>query len=211
MMTFKKSILKDTVDRDPYEISEVSKMSITIDEESFSQTIKNLNVVTKVVSYTMARAIGYICVHLLANAQPRVPMDTGELRRSGRVDLLLGWSKGTGYAVTIAKGLPFTIESNINNITRKIIEKGKRAVTNKIKGSGEYYAKWPGTGPKYLELPFLQYRKEYINILRQAATNDCLTNLRKITRVIRKKNIEIFKLEENRIDTLGYYTSVYNL
>jgi hypothetical protein len=248
MMKFKIPSLVDKDIRDPWGEAEGSGIGLNIieDSESFKQTLRNLEIVPKVISYTMARAVGYVGVHLLTNAQPRVPYATGELRRSGRVDMLLGWSKGTGYALTLAKGLETgEVESSLSKITRKRIERGKRAVTNieayvhyhregELNGkpidvalwthevihpheershgvTGEYYATYPRTGPKYLELPFLQYKNEYIKILRNAAENDSLKNLKKITKVIRKKGSEVIKLVENRIDTLGYYASIYDL
>jgi len=226
------------------EESGVSNISVNVFEEDFKQVIKNLNTVGKVISYTMARAVGYIAVDLLAKAQPRVPVDTGELRKSGRANILLGWSPTTGYALEIGRGSQSgrslgPIERNLRKITRKRIERGKRAITNidarvsysregELNGDpidvalwtheylrpheergnrvpGQYYAKVAGTGPKYLELAWLENLNDYKRILKQAAQNDCLVNLRKITRIIRKKDREIVQLHANKIDSLGYY------
>ena len=223
----------------------VSNISVRVFDEDVVQTNKNLGAVAKCISYTMARAVGYIAVDLLAKAQPRVPVDTGDLRKSGRASIFLGWGGRTGYALDIGRGNQGgrglgPIERNLNKITRKRIERGRRAITsaNAIVGysregelhgepidvalwaheylrphserseegtPGQYYARVSGTGPKYLELPWLENLKTYTSILKQAARSDCLVNLRKITTRIRKKDREIVILHANKLDSLGYY------
>ena len=59
---------------------------------------KNIKVAHRAIAYTVARVMAFIAVDLLAQALPRTPWDTGELRRSGTATITTqGYSViGTG-------------------------------------------------------------------------------------------------------------------
>ena len=72
-----------------------------------------------------------------------------------------------------------------------------------------YYARTPGTGPKYLEIPWLQNVDDYVTILRDAVYKDSIRNIGKISSTIKAKQgkyaVNNVKLHRNRISTLGYF------
>ncbi len=135
---------------------------------------KNLPRLADIIKVHVAKTVGEIVLDLMSKVQPRIPVDTGELRESGRGRLLLGpkW-------VNIAKG---TNEGTIIDLTGKInaglLKGSTRMVFNvgytRTNERGEnvalmmhediyHYdaralgfspaAKTVGTGPKYLETP----------------------------------------------------------
>ena len=136
---------------------------------------KNLPRLADIIKVHVAKTVGEIVLDLMSKVQPRIPVDTGELRESGRGRLLLGpkW-------VNIAKG---TNEGTIIDLTGKInaglLKGSTRMVFNvgytRSNTLGENVAlmmheniatheawilgvhpraRTEGTGPKYLEGPW---------------------------------------------------------
>ena len=116
---------------------------------------------------------------------------TGELRESGEAVLYLG-----GIQKVVAKGnIDGTITANMTGITKSGLKKKVSWVSGEVfymriedgldialwthedllpydqrdaKGVYEAAARSPGTGPKYLEIAFLQNKKEIINAIKSA-------------------------------------------
>ena len=84
----------------------------SIDRDVDALVKRNLPKVGSIIRVHMAKTIGQIVLDLMSKVQPRTPIDTGELRESGRGRLLLGtkW-------INIAKGTP---EGIIVDLTGKI-------------------------------------------------------------------------------------------
>lgn len=228
------------------------QMGISIDmlEDEFILLNNNLTAASKVVRWSVARAIAYCAIDLLARAQPRVPWDTGQLRESGRVS----FGFGTFAAMDIARGnADGTIDADIRRINAaRITNRVKQfrvhigyyregelygspldvAVwTHEVlqahedrpkpyKFTGTYYARKPHTGPKYLELPWIEKIDEYMEIIERAATTDSLKHIHEISESVpykgrlRVKNftVDLVKLVESKIASIGYYDlSVYGV
>jgi len=224
---------------------EAISLSFRVLDNEFALLESNLKVAAETITYTVARAIAYCAVDLLAKAQPRVPLDPGKdggrLRKSGTASFMFGWGGASGYAVDIAKGnIDGSIEVNMNKITGRLAggkqvkrldaiihyfrenEQGEdialwtheslmpyEARSAKKPNDDLYYARTAGTGPKYLEIPWLQNVDDYTMILRDAVYKKSIQNISKISSTIKAKQgkygVNLVKLHRNRISTLGYF------
>jgi hypothetical protein len=168
-----------------------------------NQVMENLEIVEEFISYQVAKALTDVLITILAYAQPRVPVDTGELRESGTATLALdtnmkvvarGKADGsvsansTGITPTAFKRKKVSVVLGFIEYSR-ISERGMLDIAlwthenlnpyegrpsaggkgkNTIAGWKQYYARTPGTGPKYLELAWLQHKRELINYIKMA-------------------------------------------
>ena len=173
---------------------------------------------TSITAFT-ARAIATVGVDLLAKAQPRVPIDTGQLRESGRVILEYGRSH-----INIAKGIA---DGSIKVDNTRINSKRMQGVTEilvnvsyaRINSEAQDIAVWAheelapfdapvyvhprarteGTGPKYLELPWLINYNKYENFIRNELTGAGLERNFNALLVKRTKKVGAFTLDYNDI------------
>ena len=179
------------------------KMSAQI--EGFKETLKLLNdVLPKLLSYKIANAFSLIGADLLAHAQPRVPYETGQLRESGRAVLRAGTSAGKVVASgnkdgTIVANLGLFKNADLKKARSFRVDIGYRRTNDKgedialwthedllphderpseaqKRGSGRSWARQTGTGPKYLELAFMERSHIYLNFLQTILSNSALTN-----------------------------------
>lgn len=136
------------------------------------------------VNLHTARTVTTIVADLLSTAQPRVPVDTGKLRRSGTAYLQFGNS-----IRTVAKGQKDgTVDVSPGRVTHWDIKNaryiagnvdyerqsddGKKDVAiftheylNPYESKERPRAKTPGTGPKYLESAWNERKGDYIDYL----------------------------------------------
>jgi len=149
-----------------------------------NETAKVLTKLGKAVTIYSARALALVAVDLLSKAQPRVPYDIGLLRSSGQATLKIG--RGTEI-IGVGKD-DGTVVSWMGKINKaKLV--GVRTIRadvsyHRIGDKGEDVAVWthesiypyearpkkpaarkPGTGPKYLEIPWLENMGNYIDFL----------------------------------------------
>lgn len=188
---------------------------------------KNIKVARRAIAYTVARVMAYIAVDLLAQALPRTPYDTGELRRSGTATLSYqGYEtigKGTkrglvnyNYGAIDPKkaGRASRIYSNV--FFTKINEKGQDIAywtheilfPYEVRGSQRPAARQEGTGPKYLELPFRESMPRYRRLLNYAYTKktiDVITGIGQAVQQGKKGQATRIKLIESKIRRLGYW------
>jgi len=161
----------------------------------------------KVIPWIAARALANVAINLLAAAQPRVPFDTGLLRVSGTATLKIGRSI---QVVGVGKD-DGTVISHIGSITKARLA-GARTLRaevsyKRIGDKGEDVALWtheqiypfemrpkkpaarqPGTGPKYLEIPWLENYSSYIEYLKSDLSGIGFeTTIAKITKVTQKR------------------------
>lgn len=208
------------------------------------ETISATKRLGQLINISSAKAVGAVMIDLLARAQPRVPVDTGQLRKSGRAALnyvgrsyiYIGWGEHHGGI----KGDLGRIESSqFKNATA--IEGdvhygrlGKDEQGNTIDvaqltheylhpyGSPDRFtARTPGTGPKYLELPWLEMKNTYIAWLIDAIAGEGFEyNLSRLAERKRKSYrvqgsgtfyLDYFHVNLERIDQLGYFESAFNL
>lgn len=213
-------------------------LSVKVDKQDLSLLEKNRKVLRSLFAVKVARALQAIGADLLAHAQPRVPYDTGELRKSGRVDLIAGSRKW----VTARGNVDGTINANVTTYKaselvgvkrlKAIIsytrfnERGEniglwcheilRPQTERVskeKGSGISYAKQEGTGPKYLELPFYERKGKYKAFAENILSPPQLAkDIALITKVMPSKSgkytVKRVKLVQNQIDRIGYFGSI---
>lgn len=203
------------------------------DDREITGVIRNLSKLRGFVAYKVSRLVALCAVDLLANSQPRVPVDTGELRESGRAHVELG---GRGF-VTVGKGQKDgTIEADLSGITVNRI-KGAVWISANVQYTrwnefGEDIALWCHetllpydssghprartwfTGPKYLELPFREKVNQYKKFIEGNLSDKVLA--KDITRISRKRSkrnlgkfaVDQVELMENRMSRFGYEANI---
>lgn len=164
-----------------------SGVVVKIPEIEIKQIIDNLAEVGKAITLQMARAVASVGIDILSLAQPRVPVDTGKLRESGKVSLMIGagfkdiaWGKKDGTIMANVRGLNYYKPVKRLGITvqyhRESDDKKMDVALwcheflyphdqRKEKEEGKKYARKEGTGPKYLELIFATKRDSYIKFI----------------------------------------------
>lgn len=157
----------------------VSFTTIGIDE-----TKMELDKLGDFISSNTARVVANIIGDLLARSVPRTPVDTGELRESGRAFLQFGHTfidvakgKKDGSVTLNTARLPKSglknarfIRGNVS-FTRESNGKDIAVFTHEYLnpyGSGTSpKARTPGTGPKYLENPWNENKESYLEYARR--------------------------------------------
>lgn len=212
-------------------VSSKSKYNTDTTVTGLDQLIENLNSVGELISLKAARAIGLIAIDLLSNTQPRVPIDTGELRESGVAVLKLGRARkliiGTGNADgTVSADLGGikkaklahvrTIRSEVSYSKMKddfdvaVYAHEQLAPYNGEHGTKDRpIAQTPGTGPKYLDIPWRQKKSTYIKFLKDAVSgNELNHDIQQITKIkqrrVGKFTVDIVELSKSKINSLGY-------
>lgn len=213
-------------------------LSVKVDKQDLTLLEQNMKVLRSLFAIKVARALQAIGADLLTHAQPRVPVDKGQLRESGRVDLIVGsrrWKTAKGNK-------DGTINANITSYKASELAGAKRLKAvisytrfnergediglwchevlrpqeervSKEKGSGISYAKTEGTGPKYLELPFYERKQKYIAFAENMLSpSELAKDIVLITKVMSSKSgkytVNRIKLVKNQIDRLGYFGGI---
>ena len=185
--------------------------------------LRNLNALENIIKIRIAKTMSGVVVDLLSKALPRTPIDTGELRESATGKLLLG-----SKTLIIAKG---NANGSVTDLTQKIRASVLRGATKleydvsftRTNEKGDNIALWtheylssyearamgihpaartPGTGPKYLEAPWLENRAMYENkILESVSTN-------RIARIVqgrtRRKKTGKGKYAVEQVEIIGW-------
>lgn len=161
-------------------------MPVTIDINEVKSVSKNLDALGQIIAVKSARIAAVIAIDLLTNAQPRVPYDTGELRRSGKAVLTFG---SRGYLNVASGNEDGTVTADLGKISAERI-KGSKSIRayvqySKFNADGEDvtsiihynlfpygspshpHALFPGTGPLFLENPWLERQSYYLNIIKE--------------------------------------------
>lgn len=197
----------------------------------FNLVKKNVKVAHELMAYRAMEVAAYMGIDLLAHSLPRVPWDTGELRKSGRVHLQVG-----GKFLTIARGRKsgratvYKSRITISKIGKAALRARKGTVFvhyHKIK-NGKDIGVWthenlnpqesrpnppaavkPGTGPKYLEMSLNQRKSMWGQLFKVVTKRGVSADLAKIAQVVRKKKsryeVDLVKLVHNKIRSKGYF------
>lgn len=167
-----------------------------VSKDDVKLIIENTDTVLDLIVFRIAEALGSIGIDGLASTLPRVPWDTGELRKSGTVRLTVGRSskivaKGTkGGTVTVLGWLEelwaiSTMKRRIRERPRmecdisfyKVVDGRDIAIwTHEILNPQDTRpnppaAVKPGTGPKYLEITVNERQTMWIAAIRRAKNN----------------------------------------
>lgn len=210
-----------------YETAEVQGIS----SKDFTSLSNSLKTLSGVITYKAARLVSNIIIDLLSNSMPRVPVDTGELRRSGRGNIDLRGKYGKGYKTIVTGNKDGSVSVNISGVTKKWAKGATRvdALIQYIRTneSGQDVAVWchenlepfsstshprarqTGTGPKYLEIPWLESKELYVKYLMGELSSDVLAkDIKKASKIVRGKKgrytVDVTELVLDRIGTLGY-------
>lgn len=177
---------------------EFFKGQIGISARDMADVISNLNITEEYLNFSAVKVMANIAIDLLSHSMPRVPYDTGELRESGTAVLLFGKpTKGRGgaYAKVVGRGTAGgNVNADISALKGK--HKGRGYVSanvtfTRFNERGEDIALWahydllpyearpakpaarkPGTGPLYLEGPYLERKNQYIGWIKDAFSYD---------------------------------------
>jgi hypothetical protein len=191
----------------------IGKGGVSLTTLGIKETLEVLGRFKQFISINTARAVSGVLTHLLANAQPRVPVDTGELRESGRATLNLGY-----HTITVGKGKKDgTAQFFLGNVRSSLVGKATEISGDvtyfRLNEEGKDIALWthedlfpygsgkhprartPGTGPKYLENTWLQYEKHYIDFLKDSLSGQKFENeLSKVSR-LKQKRVGLYTLD----------------
>lgn len=208
---------------------EVFGISLTRDIVGVGETIQVLEKLGHAINMLSARAVSVVIADLLAKAQPRVPVDTGKLRESGRgyLNFVGGaykdivWGNKDGTVRTDLSRLNKTGLRNIRGIIgnvsySRIGDDGETDVAiytheelNPYGGESPR-ARTPGTGPKYLEIPFIENKDKYISFIKSSLSgakfeNELSKILIKRTKRIRGYTLDYVDITLDRIAFTGYF------
>jgi len=213
--------------------SKAGKVHI-VDKKELSILKKNGSMVLGFIAIRAAEAISASLIDGLAETQPRVPWDTGQLRKSGRVSLSIGMSGKTmakgnkGGTVRLMRGgdpLNFwSANTMLRNIKMKPRIQG--SITYTRTKDGRDIALWthedlnphdtrpnppaarkPGTGPKYLEMVVNERQQKWISLIFNSARNVPF-EIKHISDIKRGKgsySVDRVRLILNRIKRKGYF------
>jgi len=197
--------------------------------EGFDVLLKNLNKIPNILSMRVARTLGAIVVDLLTHSQPRTPVETGELResgtaivRTGRRKHIVGKGSKDGHVGAQLTSIDKASLSGAKSITADVSysrfnEKGQDVAMMmheliapfEDRESKSPAAKTPGTGPKYLEIPWLERRPMYEAILLHGMLHlfeediKMATNIRKRTH--ERYMVDVVEITQRRISNIGYF------
>lgn len=170
--------------------------TLVVAKDDVKLILENSDTVLDLIVFRIAEALGSIGVDGLASTLPRVPWDTGELRKSGTVILTVGRSskivaKGTKSGKVRIAGWLEELWA-ISTMKRRIKERPRMECDirfNKVV-NGKDIAVWtheilnpqdtrpnppaavkPGTGPKYLEITVNERRTMWVAAIRRAKNN----------------------------------------
>jgi len=215
----------------PHKETDIFGVSWRRDLLGSEEMIKVLKDLGTFVTMNTARAIGAVMTDLLANAQPRVPVDTGELRRSGRATL--NFIRGAKKYKDIAWG---RADGTIK-VDSSVVNRGFLKNVTRIEGTVHYsrfnekeqdIAQWAhedllpyeseehprarteGTGPKYLEIPWLEKENDYLAYLKEELAgvgfeSILSQSLLRTKKTIGEYTINYTKIVFSKIEHSGYY------
>jgi hypothetical protein len=194
--------------------------------------LANLRAMKDLVTVKLTNVVAGIVTDLLAYSQPRVPVDTGELRESGTASIKAGRHRAMVVATGNADG---TVTSQLSSITKQSISNtrmlsGEVNYTKMREGfdvavfthenlspyTGEHgtidnpIAQTPGTGPKYLAMSWLERQSYYVQLIQEAMSNKSLSeDVALISRIKKRRTgkytVDEVELVQSRIDSKGYY------
>lgn len=213
-------------------------MKASVHVDGFKETLKLLNkVLPSLLSYKIANAFSLIGADLLAHAQPRVPYDTGELRESGRATLRAGTGAGRIVAYgnadgtvkaniglfkssTLGKARTFRMDVGYKRTGKHgddvavwshetLLPHDERPPEDKKVRGGPKYAKQLGTGPKYLEMAFIERSSRYIGFLRSVINSEQIgKDIEHGSKVTKRKKgnyaVDVIDPVLTRIQLIGY-------
>jgi hypothetical protein len=195
------------------------------------QTMKNLTSLKKVIPYGFMKLVAAMGVDLLSYSQPRVPYDTGELRESGTVTLLVG-----GKKLFIGRGLKDgTVRANFSMLSKSSGLVGpsttKADVVVSYQRIGEDNldvalwtheellpyesrplrpaARQPYTGPKYLALAWAMREPVYKNAFAGSVEESLYYEIKKMFKLAGRRAFD-FRVDEvafveRTIDLTNYW------
>ena len=219
-------------------VSRTNPFKATVHIDGFKETLKLLNsVLPKLLSYKIANAFTLIGADLLAHAQPRVPYETGQLRESGRATLRAGTggqrivakgkadgtvdaNLGLFKSASLGKVRSFRMEVSYQRTGKSgedialwthesLYPWDERPSGGRPKGGGPKFAKQVGTGPKYLEMAFIERSSRYLGYLKSVINSAAIANeIEKGSKVtVRKKGrygVNVVDPVLDRIQLIGY-------
>ncbi len=190
-----------------------------ISASDFTKNFKNLGTAIK---WMYAKTLAGVLIDILANSQPRVPYDTGKLRRSGMA-VIYGGKSGRGKQMIVGGGKEDgTVVSQLHTLRydQVRIMKFMRGVVGyyrmadrdpnfdvalftheilypyEMRFSGHKpAARKPNTGPKYLELAFKENKDLYIEAFRSVLRSKWFERNIKVLQVIKKKPTGLFSVD----------------
>jgi len=188
----------------------------------FDETIKALRNTRTAITLTLARTIAAIGVDILVNSLPITPIETGELRESGRATVKIGrinYTVGMGSAEgTVRANLAAFMAKDLKgtktlylDVSYKKIEDGldialwlHEDLLHYDKRPAHPAARTPGTGPKYLSNPWeekkLLYSAWIANTLSPSVISQNIALAKRVTkRKVGKYEVDITNIDPDKV------------
>jgi len=204
----------------------------SVDVTGLDDVLSNIKAFGDLVTVKVAQSVAAIVTDLLANAQPRVPVDTGELRESGTASIQAGRHRTMIIATGNADG---GVDSQISGINKASISHSRQITGEvsyaKMVGSFDVAiythedlspytgepgtrdnprARTPGTGPKYLDIAWRERQNYYTQLLDEALSNKVLSeDVALVSRIKKRKTgkhtVDETEIVQSKIDKSGYF------
>ena len=194
-------------------------MSLQTHVIGVEEVILNLGKLSLAIKYKAAMLLSAIGIDLLSRALPLTPVDTGKLREEGEVVLQFGGTykvvaTGSKEGNVISKDAEVPISrlhaaSKMNMIVQfyRTNEFGEDIALwahedlNYSTSQQRPHALTPGTGPKYLETPWINNKGDYVGMLYELANlRDSIKRATKITKYGKSKTaVAVITLDTNKL------------
>lgn len=232
-LTFKKFLVSRLEKHEPRKSASGSTymdFKWVADEQDLVHVARNFKNSTTAMTFMVSQALAFIANDLLAHSLPRTPVDTGKLRKSGRA--VLSYSN-FGYTVVGRGTATGEARTNYSGLSKRKAEKAQRMFSlvrfMRHNEEGKDIALWaheelfnyanrfqgytpaartPGTGPKYLEIPYIQNMSRYARILKEAYQKKSIEEIKRITQKVstnRESKLNRMKVVLSRINKQGYW------
>lgn len=212
--------------------------TIGISLKDLGQLEANIEGLGRVIRKKVAEILAQIAIDVLARAVPRTPVDTGLLRESGRAYLEYGHSgspigrvkyKDVGWGRKDGSIEADPSRIDIQDTTKSVgvgVEFSREGEAIFAGGTGildvavwahedlnphggaKPAARTPGTGPKYLEGPYLEKKNEYTSILeRELSTKGIIKSIQGLVKL--KPRTGKYMVDEVKLEYYKYLEEVY--
>jgi len=194
-------------------------LTAQLSEFGINETMLNLDKLSLAMKYKAAMVLSEIGIDLLSKALPLTPVDSGELRRSGEVtlqffpgDKVVASGSGEGQVVVRDAEVPLSKLRSVNKMDMLVqfyrtnefgedIALWTHEDINYYTSKQSPRARTEGTGPKYLETPWMENKGDYVGMLYELA--NIRDSVKRATRVVRKgkgkTDVDVITLDTNKL------------
>ena len=199
------------------------KRTVGISTKQIKDITDNLTILGEYLTLSGIHVVAAIVVNLLQHALPRTPYDTGQLRESGRAYILTD----SGYYDVGRGSKDGTVSTRYGKVKRGSVNRVSGVVQFSRSGErGTDVAVWthedllpydmrpqkpaarkPGTGPKYLEHPWMENKGTYIDWIQDVFSHaEIAKDIKAATRTLGTQAKEKYMVDRVKLDEAKLYS-----